>query len=464
MKNYNVLFLTIDCFRFDRVSANGYKRSTTPNLDVFVAEEGINFTQAIAGGPSTMAAFPCLFTSSYPVMYGGTRYLSEERTTIAQVLSKEGYYTIGLSSNPYITPEFCYDRGFNSFWDSVKRTRDRDRKIELLSKVISRDSTLWGILRKMARSSEIRQKKGLYPSASVMNEKILKEISASSDKPFFIWAHYMDIHYPYNFACLDFLPFLNLQPSAKEIADILTKLMKESQVFSEQEKQLVNAIYDASLNYVDQQLGKLFNSLKELKVWDDLIIIVTGDHGEELLERGRFGHGDEGEETLFPEELLHIPFILKMPESSYAGRYVKALISQVDIAPSILDIVGIAIPDNWYGISVLPLLQGEMASIRDFAITQRGIEDSFTMSLRTEEWKLIYNAFSNEEVLLSVEPVSSLSLTKDFSKSNPDIFQELHNLVIDHLRSYKLAYSHERLKGVDLDDDLRKQLHDLGYM
>jgi len=462
MEKHNILLLTIDCFRFDRINANGYEKSTTPNLDRFINQESINFTQAIAGGPSTMAAFPCLFTSSYPVMYGGTRYLSEERTTIAQVLVQEGYNTIGLSSNPYITPEFGYDRGFCSFWDSVKRTRSRDRKIELLNKVISRDSTLWSLLRKMARSGEIRQKKGLYPSASVMNKKISEAISKSNDNPFFIWAHYMDIHYPYNFSVLDLSPFLKYQPSANDISDVLSRLMKEPQGFSKQERQLVNAIYDASLSYVDQQLGKLFYSLQELQVWDDLIIIVTADHGEELLEKGRFGHGDEGQETPFPEELIHIPFILKMPKSSNAGEIVKALVSQVDVAPTLLDIVGITQPDNWYGESLIPLLRKEVSTIRESAITQRGIEDSFSLSWRTEKWKLIYNAFSGEEMLFGVEP--AMASTGELSGSYPDVLDKLRSSVLDHLKMYESVYTKERLKGVELDDELHKQLKDLGYL
>ena len=462
MNKYNILLLTIDCFRFDRISANGYEKSTTQNLDKFITQEGINFTQTIAGGPSTMAAFPCLFTSSYPVMYGGTRSLSDERTTISEVLVQEGYNTIGLSSNPYITPEFGYDRGFDTFWDSVKRTRGRDRKIELLSKVISRDSTLWGVLRKMARSSEVRQKKGLYPPASVMNEKILNEISKRSGKPFFVWAHYMDLHYPYNFGQIDLKPFLTFQPSGSDIAAILTKLMEASQKFSEQERQLVNAIYDASLHYVDQKLGELFRSLRELNVWDDSIIVVTADHGEELLEEGRFGHGDEGQETPFPEELIHIPCILKMPKFLYAGSSFNALVSQVDIGPTLLDILDIEKPDNWFGKSLIPIIKGGKDSIREFAITQRGVEDSFSMSWRTNEWKFIFNAFDGSEILFKVAPPGAP--TKDLSGAYPDKLEKLRESVFDHLRTYESVYTKERLKAVPLDDALRKQLKDLGYL
>lgn len=461
MNNYNILLITIDCFRYDRITANGYKINTTPNIDQFI-KEGINFRQAIAGGPSTMAAFPCLFASSYPIMYGGTRYLSEDRTTIAQVLSRVEYKTIGLSSNPYITPEFGYDRGFWKFQDFVKRTRNRDKKKDLLSKVIKRDSSLWNLLRKMARSGEIKKGKGLYPSASEINQNILNLISENKGTPFFIWAHYMDLHYPYVLGNLDLASFLGYKPSVNDISDMLSKLMKEPSMFCEKEKKLLNAIYDASLSYIDQKLGELFHALQKFGIWDNLIIIITADHGEELLEEGRFGHGDEGQKTLFPEALIHIPLILKVPVSMYSGKKIDVLVSQVDIAPTILDMIGLDIPNNWYGHSLVPLIKKEKNIIRDAAITQRGIEESFAMSWRTNEWKLVYNAFEQRTCLFKIG--SSSDLHKDLSATYPDIVEKLKDAIFDHLKKYESVYTKKRLEAVQLDEDLQKQLKDLGYL
>ncbi|HEC32450.1 MAG TPA: hypothetical protein ENI41_08160 [Deltaproteobacteria bacterium] len=238
--------------------------------------------------------------------------------------------------------------------------------------------------------------------------------------------------------------------------------MKEPGRLSEQDKELVTAIYDASLNYVDRQLGKLFRSLKELRIWDDLLIIITADHGEELLEKGRFGHGDEGEETSFSEELIHIPLILKLPGRAYAGTCVDGLVSQVDIAPTILDILKLEKPSNWYGVSTIPLLEGTRHQIRQEAITQRGIERSFAMCWRTEQWKFVYNAFTGEERLYEVGKKSGSE--EDVSHIYQNVVGELREAVIEHLRSHEKVYSKERLANIEIDGELKKQLEDLGYL
>ena len=258
MEKVNILFLTIDCLRYDRIHANGYVHSTTPNIDRFIIEDATNFTQTIAAGPGTMAAFPALFTSSYPIMYGGTKFLSKERTTLSEVLSQHGYTTIGLSSNPYITPEFGYDRGFTEFWDSVERTRKRDRKINLLSKFISRDSKTWNLLRKIARRREVQQQKALYPSAEQMRHK-LNDSLVNGQESTFIWCHFMDLHYPYNLPAIK--PVLNNEYGVNNstLSDILARLMKESNTFTKEERNIVNKIYDTSLHYIDDQLGILFD-------------------------------------------------------------------------------------------------------------------------------------------------------------------------------------------------------------
>ena len=318
MRKPNILLLTVDCLRFDRIGANGYPVNTTPSLDRLIKEEGINFTQAIAGGPSTMAAFPTLFTSSYPVMYGGTRFLSEDRTTIAQVLSEHGYRTIGISSNPYITPEFGYDRGFTKFLDSVQRTRKRNRKKMIINKFLSRDSKLWRFLRQTVRNIETSQKKETYPSAEKINKIILDALnSEDGGSPLFLWAHYMDLHYPYNLSKIDLAETLSSTYSIRELGEVLSILINEPKTLSKDQKRIINEIYNASLKYVDYQLGLLFEEMRRLGLWKDSVVVVTSDHGEELFEENRFGHGDEGESSSFSEELLHIPLVLKMPSSSY---------------------------------------------------------------------------------------------------------------------------------------------------
>ncbi len=461
MEKVNILFLTIDCLRYDRIHANGYAHSTTPNIDRFLKEDATNFTQTIAAGPGTMAAFPALFTSSYPIMYGGTKFLSEDRSTLSEILTKQGYTTIGLSSNPYITPEFGYDRGFTEFWDSVERTRNRDRKINLLSKFISRDSKTWNLLRKIARRREVQQQKALYPSAEQMRHK-LNDSLVDGQEPTFIWCHFMDLHYPYNLPAIK--PVLNNEYGFNNsiLSDILARLMKESNTFTKEQRNIVNKIYDTSLHYIDEQLGILFDQLKSSGNWDNTLIILTADHGEELIEQGRFGHGDEGVESSFSEELLRIPLMIKFPGAKHGRSTFDTLISQLDIPATIIDFLGIDLPANWYGKSVLPVISGASPIIHDAAITQRGIERSFSLSWRTEKWKFIFNAFTQEKKLFDIN--NGRGDNKNLITEFPDVATDLYNQITDHLNYYQDAYTKERLEGVQIDDELKNRLEALGYM
>lgn len=460
----NIVLLTIDCFRFDRVNANGYSaRTTTPNLDKLLSREAVNFTQTISSGCNTQAAFPSLFASSHNVMYGGSSYLSDERTTVAELLSEMGYKTIGLSSNPYISPEFGYDRGFNIFCDSAQRSHSFSKKKQLLSKIVPRDSTLWNMLRRVARRREVHQNKKLYPSASEMNRRLLDTIpSGTSKHPFFAWLHYMDLHYPYNIGDLDLQLLLDKPVDRAEISDTLSKLMSSPESVTEKEKLIVSSIYDASLRYIDAQIDELICSMQENGLWDDIVLIVTADHGEELFELGEFGHGRNGEKVLFADTLIHIPLILKVPGITTSPKKIECLVSQIDIPATILDLAGGSQPDNWYGKSVMPLVKGESTVLRKEAITQQGVQHSFAISWRTEKWKLQFNAFNGEKRLFQIP--SDMEAEKDVTDEFPEMMDELFFRVEKHLEEHKDAYSQERLRGLELDDDLRKQLEGLGYV
>jgi arylsulfatase A-like enzyme len=459
----NIILLTVDCLRFDRIGANGCRLNTTPNLDRLIEEEGVNFTQTIAGGPSTMAAFPALFTSSYPVMYGGTRFLSEDRTTIAQVLSQHSYTTIGISSNPYITPEFGYDRGFTKFWDSAQRARKRNRKKVIINKFLSKNSKLWKLFREKIRNIETRKKKETYPSAEKVNQIVSNMLNFDDgNRPIFLWAHYMDLHYPYNLSKIDLTKTSNTTYSTKELGQILSILLNKPKILKDDQKSIINEIYNASLKYFDYQLGLLFKEMRLLGIWDNSVVVVTADHGEELFEENRFGHGDEGENSSFSEELLHIPLVLKMPSLSNDKQTITALTSQLDIAPTLLNIVNLPFPENWYGKSTLPLINHVVPTLRDAAITQRGVKDSFSLSWRTTDWKFIINAFSGE---MKLHPIS-----KKAKKLSPEsneykaISKRLYTHILEHLRDYEEPYSIERLARIELDDGIKKQLEDLGYL
>ena len=151
-----------------------------------------------------------------------------------------------------------------------------------------------------------------------------------------------------------------------------------------------------------------------------------------------------------------------MPKSLAYVTEVGSLISQLDIPASILDLVDIKLPSNWYGISALSLIKDSDAFVRKEVITQRGIEHSFALSWRTTEWKFVFNAFSGIKKLFKM-PDDKYS-QDDLIEKYPDVADQLYNQVLEHLNKHQQAYSKQRLEGIELDDEFKKHLEALGYM
>ena len=430
MQQPNIIFVTIDCFRYDRVSANGYAKNLTPSLDRLINEEAANFSNAFANGPNTLAAFPALMTSSYSTMYAGT--VVSDRQTIANVLSDAGYHTIGLSSNPYLTPEFGYDGGFDVFFDTAQRVRSRDRKGEWLRKFVKKDSLIWKWVRHLSRRKEVGKKAGLYPNAATMCQKVIANLeNRDKSRPFFLWCHYMDLHYPFNLKDLNLDQHMDNLPSEAGLATILTKLMTDPESLTNEQRQIVSDIYDISVTYLDQQLGLMIEELKSMGLWDDAIFVVTADHGEELLEEGGYGHGGTGTNNPFSESVIHIPLTIKHPE--FKKHAISQMVCQLDIPSTLAEFGGAAVPDDWLGRSLLPLLAGKSYEPQDEVFTQRGAEHSFELSYRTLDWKLIYNGLKDTKKLFRIG--EHIIDSHDIAREHPEVVGELHSRIREHMKS-----------------------------
>ena len=121
----NLILVTIDCLRADHLSCLGYFKKATPNLD-YLASGGVLFSQAISVGSGTTPAFMAIFTSTYPLMYGGQLYITNQRTTLAQVLKEHGFHTAAFHSNPWLSSFYGYHKGFDTFDDSIQRSRGKN--------------------------------------------------------------------------------------------------------------------------------------------------------------------------------------------------------------------------------------------------------------------------------------------------------------------------------------------------
>lgn len=312
----NVLLIVSDATRADHLSCYGYGKETSPNLDA-LAREAVLFEQAIAQGTHTIVATPCILSSLYPSQHGLTTYrdvLSDSALTIAEILAAEGYETYGLSTNPHITEATGFAQGFEIF--------ESDRS--------------W-----------------LNTNATRVVDRFLAWLAANRGKRFFAFLFFIDPHSPYE-PPGEFLEKLGGDPGFL-VRDWSLDSLKN---YAPQEQRQIIARYDAEIASLDHELGRLFTGLSREGLDERTLIVYTSDHGEALWEHDRVGHGD----TLH-EELLRIPLIMKLPRifripglEAPAGRTLKDAVAQVDIVPTLLEFLGIGIPEEVQGISLLPLI------------------------------------------------------------------------------------------------------------
>ncbi len=305
----DVYLITIDTLRADHVGCYGYKQVETPAMDALAAD-GVRFTQAFTHSPITNTSHITILTGLLPSVHGVTDFgvpLSPQHATAAELLKKHGYQTaafIGaviLDSNT-LAPGLA--RGFD-FYDNFPKTDSKDAE--------GRNKARWGRV----------ERRGM---------EVVEHAEAWFEKhrtgPHFVWVHLYDPHDPY-------------EPPPP---------------YSERYK---DHLYDGEIAYADSAVAHWIAFLKKAGVYDNAIILVTGDHGEGLGEHGEETHG-----LFLYDSTLHIPLILKTAAAAHRGTVIDAQVRTTDILPTILSATGVAWPAELNGESLLPLINQSATSTR----------------------------------------------------------------------------------------------------
>jgi len=442
----NLILLTIDCLRADRLSCLGYSKKTTPNLDN-LARTGIFFSQAISVGSSTAPSFIAMCTSTYPLMYGGELSVTNSRTTVAQVLKEHGYHTAAFHSNPWVSSLFGYHKGFDTFDDGILKWRFESllsKPKAIAERIVGKTGRLHDFLFQIY---SINMATNIISKAEVINRKA---ISWLRDNPnnFFLWIHYMEAHQPY----LPSSRFTSLLKSYR-IVGLEMKARTSPGSLSPEEVNRLSELYDTNLSYIDKEISSLLRTLKQSNILDDTFVIITADHGEQFMEHGRHGHGN----CLY-EELIHVPLIIAGP--GLKAQVISQQVSLLDLGPTILDILEIEKPKAFLGNSLLPLITGNRAragnseavsetdTVTPMArlgapIKLRLDANHRRISLRTDKWKYIYTeGGQNELYCLEDDPKE----TRNIIDIKPEIATELKTRIMTHIEfEEKSAPSEEEL-------------------
>jgi arylsulfatase A-like enzyme len=284
----NVILISIDTCRADYLGCYGYKRKTTPNIDA-LANEGILFENAYTPVPLTLPAHCSMLTGTNPPYHGVhdnfDSQLGKSNITLAEILKGKGLTTGGIIGASLLNRQFGISKGFDTYNDQF----DKSRQV----------------------TKEISERRG-----EEVSRYALKWLNENKRKSFFLFLHYYDAHDPYT----------PPEPFASRFVDNL---------------------YAGEIAYVDYCIGEVIKKLKELKLYDSTLVIITGDHGQMLGEHGEQGHG-----YFIYQGALKVPLIFKMAGKEKPGRVTEAA-SLIDIVPTVCGLFKADVPKQVKGRNLL---------------------------------------------------------------------------------------------------------------
>jgi arylsulfatase A-like enzyme/tetratricopeptide (TPR) repeat protein len=284
----NIVLISIDTCRADRLGCYGFAKNTTPNIDQ-LAKEGILYEQAMTCTGYTLPSHSSMFTGTYPPYHGVHTNLSQQlaasNTTMAEMLKDAGYETAGFVSSFVLNHRFGIQQGFDIYDDALDPVTGNRSKIE----------------RKGERTAEVA----------------LSFIKKQHDKPFFLFAHFYDPH----------VAFEPPEPFASQFSDDL---------------------YSGEIAYVDALVGKLIVALKESGHYDNSLIMIVSDHGEGLGEHGEAEHGY----FIYQNTMQVPFIVKAPKNKIVAGLRVKEVVSTVDLLPTVLGFLDMDIPGEIQGIDL----------------------------------------------------------------------------------------------------------------
>ena len=319
----NIILIVMDTVRADHLSAYGYPRPTTPNLDQFAAQ-GVLFENAVSPSSWTLPSISSIFTGLLPHQHGANAVspLDSGPPTLAEILAFTGYETVGFNANAYFgLAGWGIARGFELYDDDSFCLRHN-----LAATLMGRVAVQRAYTRLAGYNRFDRR------NASELNHDVLRWFRHRSDRPYFLYVNYFDAHRPY------------ATPSPYDrrfgkVSDDLLRLI-DSQSFGKlpraltpQEQDLAISSYDDCLAYLDAQVGELLDALRQSPDWPNTFVIITSDHGDGFNEHGTYDHGW----NLY-RELLHVPLIILGPgvprgrRVSYIVRTREILVTAVNFA------------------------------------------------------------------------------------------------------------------------------------
>jgi arylsulfatase A-like enzyme len=417
----NLLLVVVDCLRADHLGVYGYERPTSPELDALAAQ-GVTFRDAYAQAFWTRPSVPTLLTGLYPSEHGLLAWEKDEQgkivgpalspavETLAERLRSAGYRTALLAEQVQLSRRFALDQGFDLY--------DADG----------------------GEAANVNRALGRFLDG------------ARGDRPpFFAYLHYLEVHWPY---CPPRGPRGRFDPGTSDIdfcygwRELRQRILDGEVVLDAGDRAAMVARYDEEILGVDWWLGRLFEDLARRGLWDETLVIVTADHGEEFFEHGKIGH----ENDLW-DELLHVPLIVKPPAAwpGARGTTVDALVETRQVAATLLEAAGASPTSEG---SLVAWLTGGEAEARGYVVA----ESRAAVAVRTDEAKLLVRRQGGDVELYDLR--SDPGEQRDVAAERPADVARLRALLAAWRRELEIVPPQAR----ELDAAAREGLATLGYL
>lgn len=379
----NVVFIVLDAVRADHLSAYGYHRPTSPHLDELAAR-GVLFEQHYAQANATKASLPSYMTGRYfPVLCqdrGSWRQLAktppEDERLLPEILGANGYYTMAVSAHYFYLGDSRLAQSFDAF------------------------HILWGTPPEVT---------ALF--SELMNRALL-ELEAIEERPFFLYLHAMDVHFPH-YVKVGYDRWLD--PAVARAESLQWGGIPP---YSPEEADYIEGLYDNSIVFADHCLGLFLNALGERGWLDNTVVLVGSDHGELLAEDGQsLGH----KKGVTVDEVYHVPLIMAGPGIP-AGVRVESLTENVSIVPTLIDLLGLETRAGVDGQSLRPLMHGQPPS-RTFVVgkARASSDRAPVLVYRDELFKFILDLENGRETLYRAPDLIGGRVTLDHDTHAEDV-------------------------------------------
>lgn len=433
----SIVLLLVDTLRADHLGVYGFPADTSPHIDRLAAESAV-FTRTFSPAPWTKPAVASLFTSLYPETHGLTNHegrywggegaegtlgvLPEGALTLAEALRGEGYRTGAFHANPWMLEKYGFDQGFEVYTYHPRT-----------------EGVLAGARRWLA--------------------------TLSGDEPFFLYVHVMDVHAPYSpvpahYQALRRSAALGPErPLNDRERGAIPSHLDGPPLLSEAERGQLKAWrakYAATVRTMDERVGAFLDALRRAGTLDRSFVVVTADHGEELLEHGGWDHGS----TLYSEQ-LHVPLVVRAPGGRGGGRRVEDLVSLVDLMPTMLAWAGGRPPAGRAQGRPIPALvpDGADPALESFSSSVFG--GPGLHSVRTADHTFILDVAHGRGQLF--DRTSDPQERSDIAGRQPQAAARLRGHLLRHLAELA-ARSPLPRQGAPVSPELLERLRSLGYL